>query len=51
MSDLSNFAAGAGAGLLVAALLIKLFAVSWLVVSLGVLLLVLAGTGALAGRR
>lgn len=49
MSRLDILLAGIGVGLLAAAFVIKLFDLSWLVVSLGVLLLILGGTG-LASR-
>jgi len=50
MTRLDSLLAGLGAGLLVAALVIKLVDLAWLAVSLGVLLLVVAGTG-IASRR
>ncbi len=51
MSKLDGFLAGIGVGLLVAALAIKLFDLSWLVVSIGTLLLIVSGTGLLSKRR
>jgi hypothetical protein len=45
MSKRNNLFVGIGVGLLIAAFVIKLFDLSWLVVSTGVLLLIVGGIG------
>jgi hypothetical protein len=49
-SGLDNLLTGIGLGLLVAASVIKFVDASWVLVSTGVLLLVLGGTGLLSKR-
>lgn len=51
MSPVNGFLAGVGVGLLVAALALKLADLSWLVVAVGVIALIVAGTGIAAKNR
>ncbi|MFC4017288.1 hypothetical protein ACFOW4_04935 [Micromonospora sp. GCM10011542] len=50
MTNRDSLIAGIGIGLLAAAFTIKVFGLSWLVVSAGVLLAILGGTGILSKR-
>ena len=51
MSRLDALLAGIGLGLLVSALVTKFIDVTWLLVSLGVLLMIVAGTGVISKRQ
>ena len=50
MTKRDTFIAGIGVGLLVAAFTIRVFDLGWLVVSVGVLLCIVGGTGLLSKK-